>query len=142
MQNPFGNYFIQTILENTDSKDREFINEIIINECFYLCSQKYSSNVVIKYIELSNKTEKTNFFNILFNKENFALIVKNKHVKNIIIKCINYIDDELINILINTIKNCSKLSSLYDILIKKTNYINNDSNDDNINNFNNNNNNL
>ena len=53
IQNPFGNYALQCLIDNWDIKDLDDILKNFIGKCSVLSVQKYSSNVIEKCIEKS-----------------------------------------------------------------------------------------
>ena len=54
IQNPFGNYALQCVIDNWDNEDINDIINVYIGKCSLLSIQKYSSNVIEKCIEKSN----------------------------------------------------------------------------------------
>ena len=119
MQNPFGNYFIQTVIQYSSKIQIENLSEIIINESLTLCTQKYSSNCIIKLVEFGGKTEKKKLLKKLFFNEKITVLLKNKHVKNVILKCINLLDRDMLAYLIKLLENNVKLNMLSDLIKKK-----------------------
>jgi hypothetical protein len=72
IQNPFGNYALQCLIDNWDIKDLDEILKNFIGKCSVLSIQKYSSNVIEKCIEKSpeflkaflNECTTNNYFGI------------------------------------------------------------------------------
>jgi hypothetical protein len=52
VQNPFGNYIIQHILDEWGPENSKDIINVIISNIISLSMQKFSSNVVEKYFDL------------------------------------------------------------------------------------------
>ena len=82
-QSPFGNYIIQFILEEWDpSVYFNLINKCLVNSIL-LSSQKYSSNIIVKIIELNKNNINYNFVhylkNIFFDNKNFLELYNNKY---------------------------------------------------------------
>ena len=53
IQNPFGNYALQCVIDNWEKEDLEILMRSFIGKCSVLSVQKYSSNVIEKCIEKS-----------------------------------------------------------------------------------------
>ena len=72
IQNPFGNYALQCLIENWEVEDLDNIFKNFIGKCSVLSIQKYSSNVIEKCIEKSpeflkaflNECTTNNYFGI------------------------------------------------------------------------------
>lgn len=119
MQNPYGNYFIQVILEKSTKKDREALSEVIISEAYYLSTQKFSSSVIIKFIEIAGKKELNKLFKKLLNPDKLADLIKSKHAKNVIFKCVSFMTPELAGSVLKNTPNTTKLTSLRNLLAQR-----------------------
>ena len=64
----YGNYTIQTIIENWSGRDYEPITSLIYNQMHWLSLQKYSSNVVEKCLEIGGEGLVTMFINEICQK--------------------------------------------------------------------------
>ena len=54
-QNPFGNYVLQSVLDTWNTNDSEDVMTPLHNNILHLSSQKYSSNVIEKYLKVNTK---------------------------------------------------------------------------------------
>ena len=87
-QDPFGNYTIQTILEEWGYKDCSEIINIVINNFIKLSKQKFSSNVVEKIVEISDDKQRKEIFEIIVNSGEIEELIKNKYGKFVFQKCV------------------------------------------------------
>ena len=83
----YGNYVIQTIVENWDDNELEDILNIYKNKYIYLSKQKYSSNAIERIIE-KNQKNLSNYINEICNENNFIEIIKNKYGNYVIQKAV------------------------------------------------------
>ena len=83
----YGNYVIQTIVENWDDKELEDIINIFRNKYIYLSKQKYSSNAIERIIE-KNQKNLIIYINEICNENNFIEIIKNKYGNYVIQKAV------------------------------------------------------
>ena len=99
---PFGNYIIQIIFEEFDIDICLKLIETCIENAFILSCQKYSSNIIVKIIELYLKQEKIeekyNFEkklkDIFFDENNIADLYNNKYGRLLFNKLIKFITPE------------------------------------------------
>ena len=104
----YGNYVIQTIVENWDDNDLEDILNIYKNKYTYLSKQKYSSNVIERIIS-KNKKNLEFYINEICN-ENIFEIIQNKYGNYVIQKALKLASGKIQNIIISEInKNINKL---------------------------------
>ena len=83
----YGNYVIQTIIENWDDNELDdIINQYKI-KYIYLSKQKYSSNAIERIIE-KNKKNLENYINEICNQNNIIEIMKNKYGNYVIQKAL------------------------------------------------------
>ena len=82
----YGNYVIQTIVENWDDKELEEILYLYKNKYKYLSMQKYSSNVMERILEKSKKNVEI-YINEICNN-NIIEIIKNKFGNYVVQKAV------------------------------------------------------
>ena len=80
----YGNYAIQIIIENWDETDLKEILEIYENKYIFLSNQKFSSNVMERILEKSEKNLE-NYINEISKGYNLNELIKNKY-GNFVIK--------------------------------------------------------
>ena len=92
-QNPFGNYIIQYIFEEWDINIYFILLKNCIDNSIILSTQKYSSNIIVKIINLySSNINKINFKyvqklkKIFFDNKNFFELYKNKYSRLLLSK--------------------------------------------------------
>jgi hypothetical protein len=99
---PFGNYIIQLIFEEWDIKLCLKLIESCLSNSFILSSQKYSSNIIAKIMDLyfneENNENKYNFYqklkDIYFDEKNILDLFNNKYGKILLIKFCKFIKPE------------------------------------------------
>ena len=84
----YGNYAIQTIIENWDDSDLEEIINIYKNKYVFLSIKKFSSNVIERILE-KNEKNVNDFLEIMYEGCNLAELLKNKFGNFVIKKAIN-----------------------------------------------------
>ena len=84
----YGNYAIQTIIENWDDSDLEETINIYKNKYVFLSIKKFSSNVIERILE-KNEKNVNDFIEIIFEGCNLAELLKNKFGNFVIKKVIN-----------------------------------------------------
>ena len=93
-QNPFGNYVIQYLFEVWSMKDCEIIVYEIFDKVNVLSCQRFSSNIVIKSLNIFSSDFKNKLiYYICFSSEILNLL-KNKYGSNIIKKAVDNMDNE------------------------------------------------
>lgn len=85
-QDPYGNYFVQDLIELTSSIEREVLVSILSDSIIELGSCKYSSLVIIKLIGKASKSDLRKIFKKLFVPEKLSLCSKNKYLCTMIKK--------------------------------------------------------
>ena len=89
-QNPFGNYIIQYILEECTVKTCHKLIEICITNSILFATQKYSSNIIGKIIDLFSNNIEFNFVqqisHIFFDYKNISDLYNNKYGKLLLFK--------------------------------------------------------
>ena len=93
IQNPYGNYALQTVLENWDLDDCEEIMSNFYGKCILLSLQKYSSNVIEKCLERSQLFLQNCLREILMNdtSSTFPVLLRNNfgnYVIQTILRCL------------------------------------------------------
>ena len=83
----YGNYVIQTIVENWDDNDLEEILNLYKNKYIYLSKQKFSSNAIERILE-KNKKNVEIYINEVCNDKNIIEIIKNKYGNYVIQKAV------------------------------------------------------
>ena len=84
----YGNYVIQTIVENWDDNELEEILNLYKNKYLYLSKQKYSSNAVERILEKNKKNLETYIKEICCDNNNIVEIIKNKYGNYVIQKAV------------------------------------------------------
>jgi pumilio RNA-binding family len=84
----YGNYAIQTIIENWDESDLEGIINIYKNKYVFLSTKKFSSNVIERILE-KNEKNVNNYIDLICEGCNIIEILKNKYGNFVIKKAIN-----------------------------------------------------
>ena len=100
---PFGNYIIQLIFEEWDINICLKLIENCLDNAFILSSQKYSSNIIVKILDLycddkKNEYNKYNFCeklkNIFFDEKNLSELYNNKYGRLLLNKICKLISPE------------------------------------------------
>jgi hypothetical protein len=84
----YGNYAVQIIIENWDEKDLEEILELYRNKYVFLTNQKFSSNVIERILEKSEKNLE-NYINEICKGYSLNEILKNKFGNFVIKKALD-----------------------------------------------------
>ena len=84
----YGNYAVQIIIENWEEKDLEDILEIYKGKYVFLSNQKFSSNVMERIIQKSQKNLE-NYINEICTGYNLSEILKNKFGNFVINKALD-----------------------------------------------------
>lgn len=116
MQNAYGNYLIQVIIELSTKKERECYFDIILNNIFSLSCHKFSSNVIIKLFQYCNSSDKKKLFKRLMIPEKLMTSTKNKHLRLVIGNILSLIPYDLVFSTYDNIKDIPKLRSFADML--------------------------
>ena len=89
-QNPFGNYIIQYIFEECDIDICHNLIETCINNSIIFATQKYSSNIIVKIIDLYSNNNQFNFVEkiseLFFDYQNIFDLYNNKYGRLLLIK--------------------------------------------------------
>ena len=91
-QNPFGNYIIQYIFEEWDININFNLIKICIDNSFILSTQKYSSNIIVKIINLYSNINDNNYkyiqnlIKIFYDDKNILELYNNKYGRLILSK--------------------------------------------------------
>jgi len=99
LQNPFGNYVVQEILEKWGYETCKEILKVIHQNIISLSMQKYSSNVVEKSIELSDPVVRSKVLKEFLGSNKITSVIKNKFGNFVLLKAITFIkmDENLRN---------------------------------------------
>lgn len=116
MQNAYGNYLTQVIIELSTKKERECYFDIILNNIFSVSCHKFSSNAVIKLFHNCNSADKKRLFKRLMIPEKLMPSTKNKHLRLVISNILSLIPYDLIFSTYNNIKDIPKLRSFAEML--------------------------
>lgn len=119
IHSPYGNYFIQTVLETSDAKQRENLVKDVVENIFSISNEKFSYNCVIKLLENGNKSEKKQTLLKLLNPERLLTIKRNKYLLNVVVKMTNYMSKNFLKHFIDLFNNYPKLESISSILFNK-----------------------
>ena len=105
----YGNYVIQTIVDNWDDNELEDIISQYKNRYLYLSEQKYSSNAIERIIEKNNKNLEI-YINEICNDNNIIEAIKNKYGNYVVQKAVKLSSGPYRDKLITEIsKNLNKL---------------------------------
>lgn len=119
IHSPYGNYFIQTVMEVSEAKSREPIVKEIIKNIFQICNEKFSYNCIIKLLEYGTKNEKKKVLLKLMNPEKLVNIKRNKYFVAVISKLSECMSRNFLNHFIEVFNNFQKLELINNILISK-----------------------
>lgn len=114
IQNPYGNYALQTAFGAWDLRDSEDIMQRFYGKCIMLSLQKYSSNVIEKCLEISSNF-RLQIMNEIFMQQNSCalnLLLKNNFGNYVVQTILKYVTDKnQLNMLINSIlENLEKIN--------------------------------
>ena len=91
-QNPFGNYVIQYIFEEWDANICSNLVKSCVDSTIIFSTQKYSSNIIAKIIELYSNVDNINYTSIkelttiFFDVNNIFVLYNNKYGRLLLIK--------------------------------------------------------
>ena len=92
IQNPYGNYALQTVVKHWETKDAEIVMSTFIGRLVLLSLQKYSSNVIEKCLEKSVLFLQSFISEVFSNSvSNLSILLKNNYghyVIQTVIKCL------------------------------------------------------
>ena len=92
-QNPFGNYVIQYLFETWPMKDCDLLINEIFENAIELSTKRFSSNIIIKALNIFDAYHKLQLINILCFSSNILILLKNKYGYYVIIKIIKMMDN-------------------------------------------------
>ena len=108
---PYGNYIIQIIFEEWDIDICHKLIDTCIANSFILSCQKYSSNIIVKIIDLfaNNEKEENKYFwqklkDVFFDEKNLSELYNNKYGRLLLNKIIKFIKEEEKDILLKKFK--------------------------------------
>ena len=79
IQNPFGNYALQTVIDNWELEDIKELIYTFKDKCVILSIQKYSSNVIERCIEKSEEFLNDFIYEITNDNNSIKLLMKNNY---------------------------------------------------------------
>jgi len=79
IQNPFGNYALQTVIDNWELEDIKELIYTFKDKCVILSIQKYSSNVIERCIEKSEEFLNNFIIEISKDDNSIGLLMKNNY---------------------------------------------------------------
>jgi hypothetical protein len=94
VQNPFGNYVIQHVIDEWGRENVISIIRILISNIISLSMQKFSSNVIEKLFDLCDKETRMIMNKELFNASKISSLLKNKYGNFVIQKAIQVMSKE------------------------------------------------
>lgn len=115
IKDQFGNYICQCLILNFDDWTVAKLFNITFGNIFYLCDDKYSSNVIEKFFEIKNKKLINEFANRMLKFDSrITELVYNRYGNYIISKIIFAITDEslrerIFKVIFENIKNVNEL---------------------------------
>ena len=110
IQNPYGKYVIQVILDNWDDKEVIDLLSPIENNYSFLSMQKHSSNIIEKIIE-KNEYFLNSFVNEICNKEMISDTMKDNYGNYVVQKALKISKGEIkVKLAMNVGKNISQLN--------------------------------
>ena len=92
-QNPFGNYVIQYLFETWPMKDCDLLINEIFENAIELSTKRFSSNIIMKALNIFDAYHKLQLINILCFSSNILILLKNKYGYYVIIKIIKMMDN-------------------------------------------------
>ena len=105
----YGNYVIQTIVENWDTNELEDIINQYKNKYVFLSMEKYSSNAIERIIE-KNKNNLEIYIDEICNDKNIIELIKNKYGNFVVQKAVKLSSGNIRDRIIGEIsKNLNKL---------------------------------
>ena len=110
IQNPYGKYVIQVILDNWDDKEVIDLLSPIENNYSFLSMQKHSSNIIEKIIE-KNEYFLNSFVNEICNKEMISDTMRDNYGNYVVQKALKISKGEIkVKLAMNVGKNISQLN--------------------------------
>lgn len=102
IQDRYGNYFIQLIIElRMSSQINDSIVKIVVDNLSLLSFQKASSNVVERCIEISNREQRSLIFSQMFHPNNVISYLTNEYTKFVIKTAVKNASEEDSNFIIS-----------------------------------------
>ena len=94
-QSPFGNYAIQFIIEEWGTEQCFNLIKAITDNISILSTQKFSSNVVEKIIEVIDDKNKISYIKNLFYGNKLLTIIKNKYGRFVLQKALKHVEEPI-----------------------------------------------
>lgn len=93
IQNPYGNYAIQHLIEHFGINTTIKIFDKICDNISSFSMQKFSSNVVEKCVEISEGEHRKKIYTNLFCSSNLSSLIKNKYGNYVLTRAISNMND-------------------------------------------------
>ena len=104
IQNPYGNYALQTAIDNWSLDDIKEIYPMFYGKCLVFSIQKFSSNVIEKCIQKSAEFTFKFINEICTNESSICILLKNNYGNYVIQTTLKICDESKKTILISLIK--------------------------------------
>ena len=104
IQNPYGNYALQTAIDNWNLNDIKEIYPMFYGKCLVFSIQKFSSNVIEKCIQKSAEFTFKFINEICTNESSICILLKNNYGNYVIQTTLKICDQQKKAILISLIK--------------------------------------
>ena len=104
IQNPYGNYALQTAIDNWSLDDIKEIYPMFYGKCLVFSIQKFSSNVIEKCIQKSPEFSFKFINEICTNENSICILLKNNYGNYVIQTTLKICDESKKTILISLIK--------------------------------------
>ena len=104
IQNPYGNYALQTAIDNWNLNDIKEIYPMFYGKCLVFSIQKFSSNVIEKCIQKSAEFTFKFINEICTNESSICILLKNNYGNYVIQTTLKICDESKKTILISLIK--------------------------------------
>lgn len=107
VQDPYGNYVIQYVLELQNSLQQEAKNNLIMKfmgHLGYLSTQKFSSNVIEKCVEEADETTRTAMTEELVSSSNLASLLQDPYGNYVIQTALSHANTKLLKRMVEAIQ--------------------------------------
>ena len=94
VQNPYGNYALQTVLTHWNYDDCKGFIQSFKNNFFLLSTQKYSSNVIEKCFELDSSFLNDFINEVFYNENSLVMLLKNVFGNYVLQTVLKYLEEE------------------------------------------------
>ena len=97
----------------------ELFNKLILENIFTFSAHKFASNVVLKFLEIGSKKDQKIFISNFFNLESLVENKKNKYTISVLIKCIDLMNNEVLNAFKKSLSVNIKYQFIIDLINEK-----------------------